>query len=100
MIHVWDYLLKQNKNDQISNLFGESFAQNLLAVDDDPAWQATVYYNLACVYSLTNQPDPALMNIGKALDLNPDLKEWSQQDADLAAIHDHPDFLALISGQD
>jgi tetratricopeptide (TPR) repeat protein len=52
-------------------------------------------YNLACYYAQSGQPARALTELARALKLNPDLIEWSKQDADLDSLRDDPAYQAL-----
>ncbi len=67
-------------------------------MDDDPAWQGLVRYNLACYYALSARPAQAITTLTEALQLNPGLSNWAQQDPDLLALHDEPHYQALFAG--
>ena len=69
--------------------------QSVAAVADWPEWYGTARYNLACFYALNGQKEKALHELREALQLRPDLSEWSKQDTDLASLHDDPAFSAL-----
>ena len=56
------------------------------AFDNSPTWHGVVQYNLACQYALLGQPESAIHALRQALQLNPDLLEWSKQDPDLDSI--------------
>ncbi len=71
-------------------------AANLLAgLDDSPAWQGLVSYNLACNYALAGRHDSAIRLLGEAFNLNPELVEWSKQDTDLASLQELEEYQAL-----
>lgn len=53
-------------------------------------------YNLACFYAKNDQPEQALLLLPEALKLRPTLLEWSKCDSDLASLHAHPAFQALL----
>jgi len=95
MIHVWEYLAKHDHSALLSELFGESFTDRLLALSDDPGWRGTTLYNLACIYAMSGETDRAIEQLGEALRLNPDLIEWSKEDPDLASLRDQPGYQAL-----
>jgi tetratricopeptide (TPR) repeat protein len=65
------------------------------AVADLPEWYGSARYNLACFYALSGQPAKAIHELREALQLRPDLLEWSKQDTDLASLHDDPAYQAL-----
>jgi len=69
----------------------------LLDLDDSPGWRGVQVYNLACIQSLSGQREKALVNLTEALQLTPDLAEWSKQDPDLVGLHDHPAYQALYA---
>ena len=53
-----------------------------------------VHYNLACYWSLSNQPHLATFHLTAALDLNPDFRELIAQEPDFDPIRTHPEFIA------
>lgn len=65
-------------------------------LDDSPEWKGTIQYNLACYYALMGDRETALKMLETALQLNPQLIDWSQQDSDLASLHGTPEFEALL----
>ncbi len=73
----------------------EEMARNLLDLDPDPTWQGTTLYNLACGYAVMGSQDEALPLLKKALNLAPQLKEWSKQDTDLDSLHGLTEYEAL-----
>jgi len=73
----------------------EGLSPLLLAVDPAGEWHGVVHYNLACHYAQTGVADKALDSLRAALELNPGLREWSRQDADLAPLHPDPRFSSV-----
>ena len=71
----------------------------LLAIDDSAQWQSNLVYNLACPYALAGDSQNAIIQLGEALRLNPDLVEWSRQDSDLASLRDHPAYQDLYASE-
>jgi hypothetical protein len=53
---------------------------------------ALTYYNLACSYSLTDQPALAVVALGRALDLGYRDFKWMRRDPDLRKVRRHPLF--------
>lgn len=49
------------------------------ALQDFPKY-ARLHYNLACSYALTDDPQKALNSLKQAVDLDPDLREYAQND--------------------
>lgn len=92
MWHLWEYL---ERHGYASVRYGEPFAQRMLVLHEDDAWHGLVYYNLACQHALTGNSAEAIKNLAEALQLNPGLAEWSQQDNDLNSIREEAGYKAL-----
>ena len=61
----------------------------------NPGW-ADPYYNLACLYALMGKIKPGILQIKKACSINPEVKKWAREDADLNNLRGNPEFEALI----
>ena len=57
---------------------------------------STVFYNLACVYSLAGQAEKALDCLERKAAIAPMFKVWVDNDSDLDPVRDHPRFQALL----
>ena len=68
---------------------------SVAAVADVPAWLGTARYNLACFFAVSGQTEKALQELRAALQMRPELIEWSRQDPDLVSLHDEPGYQAL-----
>ena len=75
----------------------ESMAASLAALDVSPIWIGTIAYNLACHYALCGETEKAIGKLAEALQLNPDLIEWSKGDSDLASLRDDPSYKSLYT---
>ncbi|MBU0493782.1 MAG: ClbS/DfsB family four-helix bundle protein [Chloroflexi bacterium] len=75
----------------------EEGAQLLGELDDARDWHGLTRYNLACHYALVGEAGMAIDELGKALELNPGLTEWSKADPDLASIRGEPGCQALYA---
>jgi hypothetical protein len=53
---------------------------------------ALIQYNLACSYSLTDQPELAVAALHRALDLGYREFQWMRRDPDLRKVRRHPLF--------
>lgn len=53
-----------------------------------------IHYNLACYWSLSNEPQLAAFHLTAALDLNPDFRELIASEPDFDPIRSHPEFVA------
>jgi hypothetical protein len=96
MIHVWEYLQKNGYQDELAARFGPSFEQQLVALQDDPNWQATAFYNMACQDALAGRHEAAIGRLSQAFLLYPPLRDWSQEDSDLDSLRDSEAFGALF----
>lgn len=63
----------------------------------DTRMHGMAVYNLACVHALSGNATTAIALLNEALRLTPDLKEWSQQDPDLASLRELPEFQTLVT---
>ncbi len=92
--HVSKFLVGRGERERATQL-QERMAEKIAALDEAPDWQGATLYNLACFYALSDQPDRALRVLPRALELSPELVDWSKGDADLDALRDLPQFRAL-----
>ncbi|MFC2025733.1 ClbS/DfsB family four-helix bundle protein [Chloroflexota bacterium] len=94
LVHISWFLQNRGDLHEAGELTGE-MARAMAGLDDDPVWQGSTIYNMACYYSLMGDKARAITELSKALKLNPELKEWSKEDQDLDPIREEPDFLAI-----
>jgi hypothetical protein len=73
----------------------EEMAKALSELDESPSWSGVNQYNLACFYSLAGQKAKAIDGLREALQLNPELTDWSKQDPDFDPIRNDPEYLSL-----
>jgi tetratricopeptide (TPR) repeat protein len=66
----------------------EEAAELLKGLDDSPGWLGCLAYNLACHYAQAEEKEKARQILEEALQLSPQLLEWSKQDPDLASIRE------------
>jgi tetratricopeptide (TPR) repeat protein len=71
------------------------YEASVAAVTDLPEWYGSARYNLACFYALSGQTSQAIHELREALQLRPDLLEWSKQDADFVPLRDDPAYQEL-----
>ena len=84
-IHLGDYLL--NRHDLArATAIHEEWASTILGAEIPDRLKGHILYNLACFYALHEQLEKAATNLERALELAPDLKEWSLTDTDLDAL--------------
>jgi len=53
-------------------------------------------YNLACLFALTDAPEQGLKYLKRALALEPKVKVWAKEDADLERLRKEPSFKELV----
>ncbi|PKN52905.1 MAG: hypothetical protein CVU55_06700 [Deltaproteobacteria bacterium HGW-Deltaproteobacteria-13] len=54
------------------------------------------HYNLACLYAQKNNARQSLFYLDKAVHLNPQVRKWAANDADLKVLSDLPEFKKLL----
>ncbi|HEV8384178.1 MAG TPA: protein kinase, partial [Candidatus Acidoferrales bacterium] len=70
------------------------WARMALAIDPE---DAGILYNVACVYSLQGQIEPAIECLEKAMVHGFWYKQWAEHDSDLNNVRGHPRFTALMA---
>jgi tetratricopeptide (TPR) repeat protein len=97
VMHLAYYLIEKGRGERATALY-ESFSQALAKLDETPAWQGLLQYNRACIYALGGEKEKAVAYLKEGLSLQPQLVEWSKQDADLLPLHGYADYEALYQG--
>jgi tetratricopeptide (TPR) repeat protein len=95
-MHLGSLLLERGDKEYATEL-QEKTAKLLWELDDSQSWQGLVQYNLACHYALAGETGTAIEKLREALELNPELTEWSKEDADLASLREEPGYKALYT---
>jgi tetratricopeptide (TPR) repeat protein len=75
--------------------YAEVAAQLREVVAESPQY-GLLFFNLACLESLTGQPTEAIEHLRKAIELSEQFREYAQQDSDLDAVRDDPAFKELM----
>jgi hypothetical protein len=73
----------------------QASAQDLRDFEPSDVGRGLALYNLACLYAGMGEPTQAIALLREVFPYRPELKEWSKQDDDLAALRDLPEFQAL-----
>ena len=60
--------------------------------ENDDQWQG--HYNLACLEALTNHPEAAIEHLQRAIELEPQAKEYAAKDEDFDSLRDDAKFPA------
>lgn len=68
--------------------------EEALATDPD---RAIVHYNLACYWSLANNPKLSVAYLSSAFELDDDYRDHVHDEDDFDTIRCHPDFMALTT---
>jgi len=92
-LHYANYYLRRGDLTRATQLQETS----VTALAEMPTLYGAARYNLACFYALSGQNEKAMNELREALQLRPDLLEWSKQDADLATLRHLPAYQALYS---
>lgn len=74
----------------------ETAVREVGEVDDSPASRSLALYDQACLLAQVGEIDQAIAKLAEILPGSPRLRDWSQKDSDLAALHNDPRYLALI----
>jgi tetratricopeptide (TPR) repeat protein len=94
--HLAQLYVERGKRD-VATQIQETAAELLASLDDSPNWRGVTIYNLACHYALSGEREKAIAKLGEALQLNPDLTEWSKQDPDFASIREEPTYRSMYA---
>ncbi len=92
-IHVWLALGWCHKRTGRLDLAIQSL-EEALGVDPD---QAIVHFNLACYWSLANNPKLAVAYLSSAFDLDDCYRDLVANEPDFDTVRHHPDFMALTT---
>jgi len=91
--HLGSYCLERHDLAGATHIY-EEWASTIVEAEVPNPLKGNILYNLACFYALTNQLEKAATSLERALELAPELKEWSLKDTDLDALR------AKQAGQD
>lgn len=72
----------------------EIFADGIARYPD----RASLHYNLACMHSLDGDREQALEALRRAIELNPEARNWAASDDDFSGLRGSAEFDALLSG--
>jgi tetratricopeptide (TPR) repeat protein len=96
LIHL-TYYYNQRGQQTLGLEIQEQASQKLLALDDSPDWHSQIFYNLACLYSLSGDKATAIRRLRQALQTDTGLLDWSKQDPDFNPIRDDPEFQSIYA---
>lgn len=97
IMHLAEAYVKRGQAAYAASMM-ESLSEGLALLDDSPRWLGVVRYNLACYYALAGAAAQAIEALRDALQLHPNLSEWSREDTDLNSLHGNPDYEQLYAG--
>ncbi len=95
-MHLGPIYVERGKKEYATEL-QEKATKLAVELDENKDWQGVARYNLACHYALIGETGRTIEELGKALELNPGLVEWSKKDPDLASVREEPGYLALYA---
>jgi len=95
LVHLAEHYRNRGHLGSAADLI-KQLVEAMQSLDPGSAWQGGIHYNLACYHALSSRLDEAVAELTQALQLNPEFKDWAEEDRDLEALHAHPDFLALL----
>jgi tetratricopeptide (TPR) repeat protein len=84
-IHLGSYCLEHHDLAGATHVY-EVWASTIVEAEVPSPLKGNILYNLACFYALNDQLEKAATSLERALELAPELKEWSLKDADLDAL--------------
>ncbi|MFL5732695.1 MAG: TPR end-of-group domain-containing protein [Chloroflexia bacterium] len=90
---------RENGDLQAGNRVREAMVDLLVRLFPESIVYCHALYNLACFYSLTGQPGPAIDALRESFRRIPDFVEWSKHDSDLDSLRDLPAFQRLYQGE-
>jgi tetratricopeptide (TPR) repeat protein len=90
----WEFWAPLNKSYEAGDY--ETVAVGLReAVEENPQY-AGLFYNLACVESLTGRTPDAIDHLRRAIDLSDQYREYAKGDSDFDPIREEPAFRELV----
>ena len=95
-MHLDPVLIECGEKEYATELQEEA-AKLLGELDESRSWQGVVRYNLACHYAQAGETERAIEKLGEALELSPELTEWSKEDSELACLREEPGYMALYT---
>ncbi len=97
IVHLAEHDRNRGEKQQAANLIKQLVeAMQSLAAGTGADWQGGIQYNLACYHALSGEIEAGITELRKALEINPDFREWVEQDQDLEALRAHPKYPALL----
>jgi serine/threonine protein kinase/Flp pilus assembly protein TadD len=73
---------------------GRDWANQALAINSN---DATVLYNVACIYSISGEIDKAVSMLERSVNAGFGHWNWIENDSDFEPLHNHPGYQALLS---
>jgi hypothetical protein len=74
----------------------EAVAERLRKVVDENPQYALLYYNLACLESLTGKTDEAMVHLRRSIAMSERFRDYAKGDSDLDALREDPAFEELV----
>ena len=74
----------------------EVVAERLREIVDENPQYALLYYNLACLESLTGRTEDAIVHLRRSIEMSERFRDYAKGDSDLDPIRDEPEFQELV----
>jgi hypothetical protein len=84
-MHIAEHAIERGEQESALQSAG-AMVEQLAPLNDDPSWTGVLQYNAACLCARAGGTDRALQWLGSALELRPDLVDWSRKDSDLDSL--------------
>jgi rhodanese-related sulfurtransferase len=97
--HVTEWYRQRDQMPRATALY-VGLGSKLARLDAPDAMRGDASFNLACLYALAGEADPALAALREALRLHPDLAGWAGHDPDLTSLRALSAFHALVPARD
>lgn len=99
LMHMTEPYIERGDGNGAVQMLDQVLPATLDVMTGDRA-HGTAKYNLACIYAQVGMADHALGLLDEAFTLRPDLKPFSKEDSDLAALWELPAYQALVAEAD
>lgn len=89
LLHPWMHLVEHAiglGETEAAMESASTMADELVPLSDEPSWAGVLQYNAACLSARAGGADQALRQLRSALELRPDLIDWSKEDSDLDSL--------------
>ncbi len=91
-----DYIKARNKNTYMQlDMSFKAITELTKAILADSE-SGLAYYNMACVYARTSEPEKAIRYLEMAIVRDPEARHWAKTDDDFSAVRSKSEFQKLL----